>query len=148
MKSLYVSNNSLSLLGIYKTKNFSIIILLTMKKTYLVLLAGMLSTVAYADNKQTVKIDGNVIDKVVTEITFEGDDVVLNYADNTSETKDMSLVTLSFSYSTTTGISQVEGIKQALQGKVYNLQGQCVGSSLQGLSKGVYIINGKKVIIK
>lgn len=148
MKSLYVSNNSLSLQGIYKTKNFSIIILLTMKKTYLVLLAGMLSTVAYADNKQTVKIDGNVIDKVVTEITFEGDDVVLNYADNTSETKDMSLVTLSFSYSTTTGISQVEGIKQALQGKVYNLQGQCVGSSLQGLSKGVYIINGKKVIIK
>lgn len=148
MKSLYVSNNSLSLQGIYKTKNFSIIILLTMKKTYLVLLACMLSTVAYADNKQTVKIDGNVIDKVVTEITFEGDDVVLNYADNTSETKDMSLVTLSFSYSTTTGISQVEGIKQALQGKVYNLQGQCVGSSLQGLSKGVYIINGKKVIIK
>ena len=148
MKGLYVSNNSLSLQGIYKTKNFSIIILLTMKKTYLVLLAGMLSTVAYADNKQTVKIDGNVIDKVVTEITFEGDDVVLNYADNTSETKDMSLVTLSFSYSTTTGISQVEGIKQALQGKVYNLQGQCVGSSLQGLSKGVYIINGMKVIIK
>ena len=148
MKTLYVSNNSLSLQGIYKTKNFSIIILLTMKKTYLVLLACMLSTVAYADNKQTVKIDGNVIDKVVTEITFEGDDVVLNYADNTSETKDMSLVTLSFSYSTTTGISQVEGIKQALQGKVYNLQGQCVGSSLQGLSKGVYIINGKKVIIK
>ena len=148
MKTLYVSNNSLSLQGIYKTKNFSIIILLTMKKTYLVLLACMLSTVAYADNKQTVKIDGNVIDKVVTEITFEGDDVVLNYADNTSETKDMSLVTLSFSYSTTTGISQVEGIKQALQGKVYNLQGQCVGSSLQGLSKGVYMINGKKVIIK
>ena len=148
MKTLYVSNNSLSLQGIYKTKNFSIIILLTMKKTYLVLLACMLSTVAYADNKQTVKIDGNVIVKVVTEITFEGDDVVLNYADNTSETKDMSLVTLSFSYSTTTGISQVEGIKQALQGKVYNLQGQCVGSSLQRLSKGVYIINGKKVIIK
>lgn len=59
----------------------------------------------------------------------------------------MSLVTLSFTYQTT-GISQVEGIKQALQGKVYNLQGQCVGSSLQGLSKGVYIINGKKVIIK
>ena len=70
MKTLYVSNNSLSLQGIYKTKNFSIIILLTMKKTYLVLLACMLSTVAYADNKQTVKIDGNVIDKVVTEITL------------------------------------------------------------------------------
>lgn len=118
-----------------------------MKKAYLLLLAGMLSTAVFADSKQTVKIEGKVIEKTISEITFDGDNVVLHYADNTSATEDMSLVTLSFSY-TTTGISQVEGIKKALQGKVYNLQGQCVGSSLQGLSKGVYIINGKKVIIK
>ena len=118
-----------------------------MKKAYLLLLAGMLSTAVFAGNKQTVKIEGQVIEKTISEITFDGDNVVLHYADNTSATKDMSRVTLSFSY-TTTGISQVEGIKKALQGKVYNLQGQCVGSSLQGLSKGVYIINGKKVIIK
>lgn len=118
-----------------------------MKKAYLLLLAGMLSTAVFADNKQTVKIEGQVIEKTISEITFDGDNVVLHYADNTSATEDMSLVTLSFSY-TTTGISQVEGIKKALQGKVYNLQGQFVGSSLQGLSKGVYIINGKKVIIK
>lgn len=118
-----------------------------MKKAYLLLLAGMLSTAVFAGNKQTVTIDGQVIEKTISEITFDGDNVVLHYADNTSATEDMSLVTLSFSY-TTTGISQVEGIKKALQGKVYNLQGQCVGSSLQGLSKGVYIINGKKVIIK
>ena len=118
-----------------------------MKKAYLLLLAGMLSTAVFAGSKQMVKIDGQVIEKTVSEITFDGDNVVLQYSDNTSATEDMSLVTLSFSY-TTTGISQVEGIKKALQGKVYNLQGQCVGSSLQGLSKGVYIINGKKVIIK
>ena len=118
-----------------------------MKKAYLLLLAGMLSTAVFAGNKQTVKIEGQVIEKTISEITFDGDIVVLHYADNSSDQADMSLVTLSFSY-TTTGISQVEGIKKALQGKVYNLQGQCVGSSLQGLSKGVYIINGKKVIIK
>lgn len=118
-----------------------------MKKAYLLFLAVMLSTAVFADNKQTVKIDGQVIEKTISEITFDGDNVVLHYADNTSDPADMSLVTLSFSY-TTTGISQVEGIKKALQGKVYNLQGQFVGSSLQGLSKGVYIINGKKVIIK
>lgn len=91
-----------------------------MKKAYLLLLAGMLSTAVFAGSKQTVKIDGQVIDKTVSEITFDGDNVVLHYADNTSATEDMSLVTLSFSY-TTTGISQVEGIKKALQGKVYNL---------------------------
>lgn len=118
-----------------------------MKKAYWLFLAGMLSTAVFAGSKQTVKIDGQVIEKTVTEITFDGDNVVLHYADNTSDNGDMSLVTLSFTYQTT-GISQVEGIKQALQGKVYNLQGQCVGKSPKGLSKGVYIINGKKVIIK
>ena len=119
-----------------------------MKKAYLLLLAGMLSTAVFAGSKQTVKIDGQLIEKTVSEITFDGDNVVLHYADNSSDDQaDMSSVTLSFTYQTT-GISQVEGIKQALQGKVYNLQGQYVGSSLQGLSKGVYIINGKKVIIK
>lgn len=118
-----------------------------MKKAYLLLLAGMLSTAVFAGNKQTVTIDGQVIEKTISEITFDGDNVVLHYTDNSSDQADMSLVTLSFSY-TTTGISQVEGIKKALQGKVYNLQGQFVGSSLQVLSKGVYIINGKKVIIK
>ena len=118
-----------------------------MKKAYLLLLAGMLSTVVFAGSKQTVKIDGQLIEKTVSEITFDGDNVVLQYSDNTSNQADMSLVTLSFTYQTT-GISQIEDIKKALQGKVYNLQGQYVGSSLQGLSKGVYIINGKKVIIK
>ena len=118
-----------------------------MKKAYLLLLAGMLSTAVFAGSKQMVKIDGQVIEKTVSEITFDGDNVVLQYSDNTSDQADMLLVTLSFTYQTT-GISQVEDIKQALQGKVYTLQGQCVASSLQGLSKGVYIINGKKVIIK
>jgi len=118
-----------------------------MKKAYLLLLAGMLSTAVFAGSKQTIKIDGQVIEKTVSEITFDGDNVVLQYSDNTSDQADMSLVTLSFTYPTT-GISQIEDIKKALQGKVYNLLVQCVGSSLQGLSKGVYIINGKKVIIK
>lgn len=118
-----------------------------MKKAYLLLLAGMLSTAVFAGSKQTIKIDGQIIEKTVSEITFDGDNVVLQYADNTSDQADMSLVTLSFTYQTT-GISQVEDIKKALRGKFYNLQGQYVGSSLQGLSKGVYIINGKKVIIK
>lgn len=46
-----------------------------MKKTYLLLLAGMFASVIFANNKQTVKIDGVVSDKTVTEITFDGDNV-------------------------------------------------------------------------
>lgn len=119
-----------------------------MKKTYLLLLAGMFASVVFANNKQTVKIDGKVSDKTVTEITFDGDNVTLSYADNSSETKDMSLVSLSFSYDSTTEINKIEEVKKSLQGKVFNLNGQLVGNSLDGLSKGIYIVNGKKVIIK
>ena len=54
-----------------------------MKKAYLLLLAGMLSTAVFAGSKQTVKIDGQVIEKTVSEITFDGDNVVLQYSDNT-----------------------------------------------------------------
>lgn len=64
-----------------------------MKKAYLLLLAGMLSTAVFAGNKQTVKIDGQLIEKTVSEITFDGDNVVFLYSDNTSDQADMSLVT-------------------------------------------------------
>lgn len=117
-------------------------------KKYLILLVCLLSTAVYADNKQTVKVDGQVIGKTITEITFDDDNVTLRYADNSSDTMDMSLVSLSFTYGTSAGIHQVEQLKEALQGKVFNLNGQLVGNSVEGLSKGVYIVNGKKVIIK
>ena len=108
----------------------------------------MLATNAFADNKQTVTIDGSAVGKTVTEITFDGDNVILKYSDNSSQTEDMSLVKLAFTYDASTGINQVETAKKALEGKVFNLNGQLVGTSTEGLAKGIYIVNGKKVIIK
>ncbi len=110
----------------------------------------MLATNAFADNKQTVTINGSAVDgKTVTEITFDGDNVILKYSDNSFDTEDMSLVKLAFTYDNTpTGINQVETVKKALEGKVFNLNGQLVGTSTEGLAKGIYIVNGKKVIIK
>lgn len=119
-----------------------------MNKFYFLLLAGLLSVNAFAENKQIVTIDGQAVGKTVKEITFDGDNVILSYSDNTSDTKDMSLVSLAFTYDGTTGIDQVETTEKALQGKVFNLNGQYVGTSTEGLAKGVYIVNGKKVIIK
>jgi hypothetical protein len=119
----------------------------TMKKVYFFLLGALLSTVAMADNKQTLTIDGAQVSKTVREITFDGDNVTLSYANGTDETQDMSLVKLSFAY-ITTGISNIETSNKVLAGKVFNLNGQLVGTSTQNLSKGIYIVNGKKVIIK
>ena len=78
-----------------------------MKKVYFMLLGVLLSTAVMADNKQTVTIDGSQVGKTVKGITFDGDNVTLTFDDETTETKDMSLVKLSFAYSTT-GISNIE----------------------------------------
>lgn len=47
--------------------------------------------------------------------------------------------------SETTGINNIE-TEATVNGKVYNLNGQYVGNSLNGLKKGIYVVNGKKVI--
>lgn len=45
----------------------------------------------------------------------------------------------------TTGINSID-TEATVNGKVYNLNGQYVGNSLNGLKKGIYVVNGKKVI--
>lgn len=119
-----------------------------MKKISLLLLGSLLFVNAMADNKQTITIDGSQIAQTVTQIAFDGDNVILTYSDNSSSLPtDMSLVKIAFEYGTT-GISQVNTAEKALVGKVFNLNGQLVGTSTEGLAKGVYIVNGKKMIVK
>jgi len=52
----------------------------------------------------------------------------------------------------TTGIKTVttteSNMPARLQGKVFNINGQYVGTSLNGLSKGIYLVNGKKYVVK
>ncbi len=48
----------------------------------------------------------------------------------------------------TTGIDALNGDVVKQNGRVYNLNGQCVGTSLEQLQRGVYIQNGKKVVVK
>ena len=48
----------------------------------------------------------------------------------------------------TTGITDVEGAAALDAGKVYNLQGVVVGDSVENLPKGIYIRNGRKVVVK
>lgn len=47
-----------------------------------------------------------------------------------------------------TGITDVEGAAAMEAGKVYNLQGVVVGDSVENLPKGIYIRNGRKVVVK
>ena len=114
-----------------------------MKKLFLL---GMfcLSVAAMADDVQKIDVSK------VSKITFEGDNVVITYNNGTATTTaDMATVVLDFS--SATGIEERVVLlgKEGLEGKaVYNLNGQQVGNSAARLAKGVYIINGKKVIVK
>lgn len=46
-----------------------------------------------------------------------------------------------------TGITSPEVLTTPIQIKVYNLNGQYMGSSINNLPKGIYIVNGRKLII-
>lgn len=102
----------------------------------------------YAETEQTVIINGTEIDKFVSNLTFNGNNVTLQFDDNTSQTEDMSKVSISLSYENTTGITNITSMDNSGKSKVYKLNGQYMGKDANALNKGVYIINGKKTVIK
>ena len=104
---------------------------------------------SWAKGKQTITINGLTIGKSAKKITFSGEKAMIIYADGSKQTENMGLIQLSFTYSTNGGIKKIETTGQKLvDTRVYNLNGQYVGTTLNGLSKGVYIVNGKKVVVK
>lgn len=46
------------------------------------------------------------------------------------------------------GIENINGATAQANGKVFTLAGQYVGNSTKGLMKGIYVINGKKIVVK
>jgi hypothetical protein len=101
------------------------------------------------DGNQTVTIAGTTVNKSVKQITFSGDDVILHFSDNTTQTADMDEdVEIAFELSATYLESINAQLSMLNARRVYNLRGQYMGESLDGVSAGVYIVNGKKVIVK
>lgn len=45
---------------------------------------------------QVLVINGEVVEKVVTKLTFDGDNVTLTFADSTTQTADMDAVSMQF----------------------------------------------------
>ena len=116
-----------------------------MRKTFTLLFLVLSVLMAKADAEQTVTIDGTVVKKTVTRITFDGDNVRMTFADNSQQTVDMEAVNIRFTY--TSGVQDIQ-INEKEAPKVFNLNGHYLGNGLEGRSKGVYIVGGKKVIIK
>jgi hypothetical protein len=119
-----------------------------MKRHLLAFSCLLMSLGAMADDVQTVTVGGTTVNKTVTKITFSGNDVILHFSDNTTQTAGLDdNVNIAFDLGATY-IDVTKATTPLQDNKVYNLRGQYVGSELSGLSKGVYIVNGKKVLVK
>ena len=121
-----------------------------------------------ADTTQTLIINGDVVEKIVTKITFEGDNAVLTFSDETNISEDMGNVILRFS-SSPTSIKNVEafqlnnvvgdnldinGLAAGTKVTIYDASGKDVittnGSNINvsGLKPGIYILKAGNQIVK
>ena len=115
-----------------------------MKKLLLLFSAIMLMLVSpvKAGTTQTLIINGEVVEKVVTKITFEGDLAVLTFADETVVSEDMGNVIMRF-MSSPTSIKNVEAFQlNKAVGDNLEINGLVEGTQVQ-----VFDATGKQVIV-
>ena len=121
-----------------------------MKRQILIFSCLLLSLGVMADGgDQTVTIGGSTVDRTVKQITFNGDDVVLHFSDNSTQTASMDEeVKIAFKLKSTY-IETINSQFSILNSqRVYNLRGQYMGENLDDVRASVYIVNGKKVVVK
>lgn len=129
-----------------------------MKHNYTFLLASMLLMTVPAfgampvdddkDATQTVTVNQETIGRTVSEIRLDGNNAVLLFTDGSTLTADMRLVTLTMSYSETTGVSSLHMTDKDGNVSIYDLQGRKVDNSKKLKANGIVIVNGKKVVNK
>ena len=120
------------------------------RKLCLLAFMVMLAVAAWADNNQTVTVNGTTQSQAVKRITFNGDEISLVFADNTQQTVDMTAVKIDFVYDNVENsvFYQMETPKVKEQTGVYNLNGQSVSGTREKLPKGIYIVDGRKGGVK
>ena len=124
------------------------------KNTLIVAAALLLTAPAFGatpvnDDKnatQTVTVNQETIGRIVSEIRLDGNNAVLTFIDGSTMTADMRLVTLTMSYSETTGVSSLHMTDKDGNVSIYDLQGRKLSQTTT--KKGIYVKNGKKVVVK
>ncbi|MBQ2209945.1 MAG: hypothetical protein II404_08295 [Prevotella sp.] len=106
----------------------------------------LLCSIALADNGPKTAIDGTTVQK----ITFDGDKMTIKYNNGTADaTFDFADVIISFSGSTSIKERISMARSAGLEGKkIYTVKGVYMGKSVARLQPGLYVIDGKKILIK
>lgn len=139
-------------------------------KRFLLAAGLLIMGASSAFSTQILTINGETVEKTVSRITFDGDNVVLHFGNETS-TYDMESVSLQFKKSD--GIADIqtgfitglvgdllviEGVENGTVLEVYNMQGilccsvKAVGNSaeidMSGFNAGAYILRAGNQIVK
>jgi uncharacterized surface anchored protein len=121
-----------------------------------------------ADTVQTLTINGEVVSKTVTKMTFEGSNVVLHFNDQSTLAANMSTVVLTLDLSgvdaigslktTVTDKLDISGLAAGTSISIYDASGRLALSalvsdtstvlSLKTLDSGIYIMKAGKQIVK
>lgn len=142
-----------------------------MKKIILTLLL-CLSTALCVNAQQEIIINGQPVEKTVVQLTFSGDNVILHFNDDSTQTTDMGDVTIRL-FDGTTDIRQLQTfrVKQPVDGRlviegmaagvpvfIYDTTGKMIQRTIateditildiSSLKRGIYLIKTGKQIIK
>ena len=119
-----------------------------------------------ADNQRLI-INGELVEKTVARITFDGDLVVLHFTDNGEQKEDMNTVKIAFSNATSITDLTVYNMRGVVDGKLY-LEGLTQGAEVlifdatgkqlkrstssiidvTNLKAGVYVLKADKQVVK
>lgn len=128
----------------------------------------MLASPIKAVTTQTLIINGEPVEKVVTKITFNGDLAVLTFSDATEISEDMGNVILQFSSAPTSikdiavfqmnkavdGELNIEGLPAGTQVVIFDASGKQIMATMatqinvSSLKSGVYVLKAGNQIVK
>ena len=116
---------------------------MTRKHLLTLVLAVVFCLPMMADKVQTITINGQAVEKTVVSLTFEGDNVVLHFADQTTQSADMDGVVVVFSDAvlpTAINAMEVFELKQSVDGQLR------IGNLAEGTQLDIYNAAGAHVM--
>ncbi len=133
----------------------------------------MTGSAAYVYATAILTVNGTVVEKTPTHITFDGDNVIVHYGDNSTSSHDMSDIAFMFDNSTDLselqaftfngaiagGMLEVGGVNAGTTVNVYSVAGQLAASGVadtdgnasldvSNLEAGVYVLQAGNNIVK
>ncbi len=101
----------------------------------------------YAD-KETNKNGIKVVSRTTSNVTLQtGDEIRLDFYTNSNAQARADCLDIEY-VSDITGINDIIATERPADDRIYSLNGQFIGNTLDGLKKGIYIRNGKKFVVK